>query len=314
MSAQARGTTLRLIAPQNSSAKIVSSLGPRTKLESTNIVLTAGQLSTEDMVRNIRELTRLRDELSHTLRQLGIPRAPRKNLLESPNFDQIVSEGQKELEVNRRRFQETQSRIETIERQIEETRKQSARISELIQAGFSSGEALSRQGEFTKILGRLPSRKLEVAQRALQSNLKDQVILATGNRTKDMVYILVATPPDKASQALQTLILHDFVQTDTPTSNEPDLNKTSVALEEKRETLSRELGTSREELKVFRNEAGEMLNRLADQVQDSLLFLRAVLKMGEGTNAAHAFAWLEKPPQAKLVTALSTQGILVETE
>ncbi len=314
MSNTTKGAVLRLIMPQDSSAKMVSSLGPSAKVESTSLVLRSGRLTTEDIVRNIREFTRLRDELIHTLRQLGIPREPRKGMLENPDYGLILSEAQKQLEDRRKRLQETQARVEGLDRQIEESKKQVGRLGEVADAGFVSEEALPKQGEFARILGRLPLRKLEAAQRALQATLKDQVVLATGNRKKDWVYVLLASPPEKTSPALQTLILYDFVQTEVPTSEEPDLKKALASLEEKKEKLSKELETSKEEMKTVRSESGETLNRLTDRVQDALMLLRAVLKMGEDASVTHVFAWVEKTPPAKMINALSSQGALVEAE
>ncbi len=314
MSNTTRGAVLRLIMPQDSSAKIVSSLGPSAKVDSTSLILRSGRLTTEDIVRNIREFTRLRDELLHTLRQLGIPREPRKGMLENPDYELLLSETQKQLEDKRRHYQEAQTRVESLERQIEDMKKQIGQLGEVAEAGFVSGEALSKRGEFNRILGLIPLRKLEAAQRALQATLKDQVVLATGNRKKDWVYVLLASPPEKTSQAFQTLILYDFVQTEVPPSEELDLKKALASLEEKKDRLSKELETSKEEMKTVRSEAGETLNRLADRVQNALMFLRAVLKMGEGVGVAHAFAWLEKTPPAKMIHALSSQGALVEAE
>ncbi len=314
MSAQSKGTALRLIAPKNSSAKIMSSLGPNVKLESTDLVLSGGRLTTEEMVLNIRDLNRLRDELLHALRQLGIARGPQKNLIEMPDFSRLVSEGQKRLEDNRGQYQEIQSRIESLQRQLEETKKQIAKISELVEGGFTSDDAFSKSGEFTKIIGKLPTRRLEAAQRALQANLQGQAVLAVGNRKKDWVHILAATPSDKAPHALQTLILYDFAQTDVPSSEEPDLDKELSRLDKRRKDLAEELENSRDQMRTFQGEATRILNLLADRVQDSLLFLRAVLKIGEGAGVSHAFAWLEKAPPAKVLSALTIQGVLLELE
>ncbi|HEY4657351.1 MAG TPA: hypothetical protein VIH34_02580, partial [Candidatus Bathyarchaeia archaeon] len=63
-----------------------------------------------------------------------------------------------------------------------------------------------------------------------------------------------------------------------------------------------------------RTEAGKTLNELADTVQDSLIILRGVLKLGEGMKASHSFAWLEKAPSAKVIAALLAHGTVVETE
>lgn len=314
MSSSAKGTVLRLLTPWVSSSTILANLGPLAKVQSTNLVLTSGRLTTEGIVRTIRELARLRDELLHTMRQLSIPRDPRRSGLENPDYEELLGEAQKQLEEKRKLHQETQARIESLQRQIEDVRKQTARVSELDEAGFASTEAFSAHGQFSRLLGRLPVRKLEPAQRALKSNLQEQAVFATGNRKKDWIYVLVAFPGDKMSTALQTLILYDFVQTEVPSSEEPDLKKTLAKLVEKKDKVADELELAQAELKTTRTETGKDLNVLADIVQDSLIVLRGVLKLGEGMKASYSFVWLEKASPTKVVTALSAHGMLVETE
>ena len=314
MSSSAKGTVLRMLTPWDSSSTILANLGPLAKVESTSLVLTSGRLTTEGIVRTIRELTRLRDELLHTMRQLSIPRHAGKTSLQNPDYGRLLGEAQEQLDMRRRSYQETQARTEALQRQTEDIRKQAARISEIVEAGFASTEAFSAPGQFSRLLGRLPVRKLEPSQRALQSALQGQAVFATGNRNKDWVYVLVAAPADKMSTALQTLILYDFVQTEVPSSEEPDLKRALVKLDENKGKVASELELAHVELKTARTEAGKTLNELADTVQDNLIILRGVLKLGEGMKASHSFAWLEKAPSAKVIAALLAHGTVVETE
>jgi uncharacterized protein YlxW (UPF0749 family) len=313
MSATPKGTTLRLILPKDSSGKILASLGTSAKVESKDLTLSADRLTTEMIVRNIKEYMRLRDELLHTLRQLGLPREPRVGSPQVQNHQEALAETRKVLDENRSLYQELQSSIEDLQRQIDEAKKQSSRISEILQAGFPSSEVVSATGDFSRILGRIPVRKLADAQRSLASSMKDQLAFATGNRIKDWVYLLVAVPANKTPQVLQTLLLYDFVQTDIPKSDEPDLQRALASLEAKTKDLTKELEDAKSKLKLFQNEAAETLNRLADNIQDSLMQLQAVLKMGEGANVSRTFAWLAKPLSPKTLNALSDQGVLFET-
>ncbi len=314
MSSTPKGTALRLVMPEPRSSKISSILGPGAKLQSATLVLTAGRLTTEQIVNNIREFIRLRDDLLHTMRQLGIQREPGKSNDSKFDYASLLKDGKAQLEESRRQNQEAQSGIEVLERQVEDARKQISKLSEVAEAGFTSGDALSSQGQFSKLLGRLPVRKLEAAQRALESTFQDQIVMSQGNRKKDWAYLLVATPTDKTPQTLQTLILYDFVQTEIPSSEEPDLKKALLDLEETRTKLSKQLELEKEEMKNLRSEAGKTLNQLADTVQDALITLRAILRLGDGTKVAHALAWMEKTPNPKIVDALSAEGAVVEIE
>jgi len=314
MSSTPKGTTLRLILPKDSSGKILASLGTATKVESRDLTLSVERLTTEMIVKDIKEYIRLRDELLHNLRQLGLPREPRVATSQVQNHQEALVETRKVLDENRNRYQELQSGIEDLQRQIDEAKKQSSRISEILQAGFPSSEVVSAGGEFSRILGRIPVRKLADAQRSLESSLRDQLAFASGNRIKDWVYLLVAVPAGKTPLVLQTLLLHDFIQTDIPKSEEPDLQRALASLETKTRDLTKELEDGKTKLKLFQSEAAEKLNRLADNVQDSLMQLQAVLKMGEGAKLSQTFAWLAKPLPSKTLNALSDQGALFETE
>ncbi len=314
MSAPAKSSALRLILPKNSSGKILASLGPTVKLESKETVLTAGRLTIDDIVKQVKEYARLRDELLHTMRLLGVAREPEIGGQAAPDYSSRLSEAQRQLDTYRGRHQELQSRIETLERELEETKKQLSKLSELGQTGFGPAEVSSRGGEFARILGRMPTRRLDDARRTLENTLRDQAILALGKRSKDWVYLLLAVRPDRVSQALQTLILYDFAQTEIPKSEEPDLNQAQASLEGKKQGLAKDLESAEDKMKEFQTEASERVNRLADDVQDSLMQLRGVLKMGEGSNALRAFAWLPKVPPTKTLNTLTSMGALFETE
>lgn len=305
---------MRLILPKNSSGKILASLGPTVKLESKETVLTAGRLTTDDIVKQVKEYARLRDELLHAMRVLGVAREPEIGGQAASDYSTRLSEAQRQLDTYRERHGELQSRIEALERELEEIKKQLSKLSELGQTGFGPTEVSSSGGEFTRILGRMPVRRLEDARRTLENTLRDQGVLALGKRSKDWVYLLLAVRPDKVSQALQTLMLYDFAQTEIPKSEEPDLNQAQASLEGKKEGLAKDLESAEDEMKEFQTEASERLNRLADDVQDSLMQLRGVLKMGEGSNALRAFAWLPKAPPAKTLNTLTSMGVLFETE
>ncbi len=309
-----KGAVLRIIAPKDSFNKVLASLGPSAKTESWNSVLEGGRQTTDEIVKNIRDYTRLRDELLHAIRQLGVARESKARELEPQDYSDRFSETQKQLQAYRGQYQELQSRIEALGRELEEIKKQQARLAELAETGFGLGEVAPRGGEFARILGRMPARRLEDAQRTLENTFEGQAVLATGRKSKDWVFVLLAVQPDKTSQALQTVMLYDFVQTEVPKSEEPDLEQARALLETKRLNLSNELESVSDRMKVLQEEARETLNRLADVMQDSLMTLRGVLKLGEGSTAVQAFSWLQKPLNPKTLETLSSVGALYEIE
>ena len=314
MSIPPKGTTLRLIMPKEASSRILTTIGSASKLESKETVLTGGGMTTDEIVARIKECVRLRDELVHTIRQLGLTREPKISNVEGGDFADSLRDVRKQLEDQKSEYLETQSRIEDLAKRIEESKRQFARISEVIQAGFTSEDIVFSKGEFNRVMGKMPARKLEDAQRALQKLLGDQVVLALGNRSKDSAYVLLAAPEERMPQVLQTMLLYDFIQTEIPKSEEPDLKSAQSNLEARLKELTQELDASKEELNGIRKLAGETLNSLTDNVQESLIHLQAVLKMGEGSQASFAFALLAKPPTSKVLTSLSSQGALFEAE
>jgi prefoldin subunit 5 len=314
MAATAKGNTLRLIMPKGSSTSIVSTLGPSAKFESSDTILSAGRLTTDKLVSYIRDYSRLRDELLHTIRQLGMSRSARTASTQPSEYAIYLGRARDELDEKKAAYQEIQSRIEMLEKQIEEAKKQASRIQEVIQAGFSSTDLAFGKGEFNRVLGRIPARKLADAQRALEKLLGGQAVLATGNRVGDQVYVLLASPEEKMQQATQTLLLYDFAPSEIAKLDEPDLNTAKTILETKIKKMASDLDQARMELKQFQAHASESLNRLADGVQDSLMQMQAVLKLGEGAPASKVFAWLTKPPTPRTLSSLSSQGVLYETE
>jgi len=300
--------------PKDSSPRVVAAIGPTTTFESSDTVLSAGRLTTDKLVGYIKEYSRLRDELFHTIRQLSLARNAKTASASTGDYAGYLSKAKEELEEKKSEYQGVQSRIDGLEKQIDESKKQLARISEVIQAGFNTTDLSFGKGEFNKILGRIPARKLSDAQSAIQKQLGDQAVLAIGNKVKDTVYVLLAAPEDKIQQATQTLILYDFAQSDVAKSDEPDLNSTKNNLEKRIPELSSSLEKARGEMKQFQDQTGQSLNQMTDQVQDSLMQMQAVLKLGEGAQASKAFALLAKPPTPRILSSLSTHGALYETE
>jgi len=303
LSTAPKGTTLRLLVPKDSAERVLSSLGPTAKLERRDLVLSGDRMTTDDIVKQIRDLSRLRDDILHSIRQFGVQRDPRGTVQTPGNLSGFLAEVREDLENGRSQYQELQSKIESLQRQLDAVEKQ-----------INILEEIGRAGGFSRILGRLPARKLAEAQRDLEGALKDQAVLATGARVKDFVYILVVAPRDKTSQALQTLLLHDFVQTEDPLSEGVDRDATLEALEAKRNSIQKELGKCKDEMKQFQTETQDHLNRIADMVQEAYMSLRGLLQLGEGSKASIAVAWLAKPVPPKTVNIVRSQGAILEME
>ena len=314
MSAQPKGTTLRLLAPKDSTQRILSNLGTTARLETRDFVLSGNKLTTAEIVSQIRDLSRLRDELLHSLRQFGVQRDPKGTGQMPEDLAMLVAEAKEELENRRTQYQELQSKTESLQRQLDSVGKQVSILEEVGRTGFTSPEISGDAGSFSRILGRLPARKLAEAQRDLDGALKDQAVLATGARVKDLVYVLVAVSRDKTSQALQTLLLHDFVQTEAPSSEGVDKEAGKATLEAKRKLVQKELENYRDQMKQFQAETHYSLNRVADMVQEAHMFLRGLLQLGEGSKASLAMAWLAKPVPPKTVSIMRTQGAILEAE
>ena len=271
-------------------------------------------MTTDDIVKQIRVLSRLRDDVLHSIRQFGVQRDTRGTVQTPGNLSGFLAEVREDLENGRSQYQELQSKIESLQRQLDAVEKQINILEEIGRAGFTSPETSGDAGSFSRILGRLPARKLAEAQRDLEGALKDQAVLATGARVKDFVYILVVAPRDKTSQALQTLLLHDFVQTEDPLSEGVDRDATLEALEAKRNSIQKELGKCKDEMKQFQTETQDHLNRIADMIQEAYMSLRGLLQLGEGSKASIAVAWLAKPVPPKTVNIVRSQGAILEME
>src|SRR2546425_679402 len=314
MSTTTKGSVLRIILPRKESRNLLAQLGSSQKLERREIVLSPGRLTTDEIAKYIREFARLRDETLHTIRLLGVPRKAKNSVEPLSDPSRKLDEYWKQLDQIRNDYRESQSRIEKLEREVEDAKKRIGLIDQILETGFGIDDVRTSGLGFSKILGRMPTRRLQDPQKALQANLKDQVLIATGNRKGDWTHLLVAVPSDKAPAVLQTLVLHDFVQTEIPNVDQPDLEVALAMETQRRDAAAKQLEAEKGKLDEFLLQATEKLNQLADISQEALIFLRAVLRMGEDTRAEHAFAVLEKNPPSKVLDALTRSGALVEAE
>ncbi len=311
-----KNVTLRIITPpRTESNRLLEQLGPAQKLESGTIVLDSGRLTTDEIARYIREYLKLRDETLHAIRQLGVERHA-QNVAGTPrDIARQLDPHWKRLTEIRTRYRDLQAQMEILEKQLDDSKKKVALIRQVLETGFGIEEVRGSKGfGFARILGRVPSRRLQDAQKALQSNLKEQAFIATGTQKGDWTHILVAVPSDKATSALQTLVLHDFSPMEIPNVEQPDL-KAALDEETRRlDSVSKQLDEARRKLNEFvKNSSGE-INGLMDNAIESLIYLRAVLRIGEGIKAQHTFAVLAKSPTAKALDALTKSGALVESE
>src|SRR5712692_4473142 len=305
MSTPAKNTLLRAILADDASVKIATALGTPGKTESKRIQLTSGHLTTEQIVGRIKELSKLRDEILQVMRQLDLSREAGPSPVDQLDYDSELESAKGELDEARDKYQEVQGRIENIQRQIDESKKKITALTEISHTGFATDQLESDAEDFRRALGRLPFKKLDAAKKAVQSQFRDQVILAVGNKKQDIFYILVAAPKDKYSQALQTLLLHDFTPIEIPEYKSPDVKSEIQTGEERAKVLAKELDEIKLRLDELRKKAGQTLNRRLDQVVDALMLLRGILKLGEGTQATRIYAHLEKVPPAETLNNLS---------
>src|SRR5205807_5668023 len=308
MSTPAKNTVLRAILADDTSVKMATALGTPGKTESNNITLKSGQLTTEQIVSRIKELSKLRDEIFQAMRQLNLARDP--STTDQLDYDNELDTAKRELDEARNEYQEVQAKIEKIQRQIDDAKKKIRALTEIAQTGSATNQLESGAEDFRRVLGRLPVKKLEAAQKAVQSQFKDQAILAVGNKKQDTFYVLVAAPKDKSSQALQTLLLYDFTPIEILEYKSPDVKSEIQTEEDRVKVLSKELHELKLQLDDLRKKAGQILNRRLDQVVDALMLLRAILKLGEGTQASRIYAQLEKVLPAETVNNLSRSGII----
>jgi vacuolar-type H+-ATPase subunit I/STV1 len=310
MSALAKATVLRALLPNDVSSKTNLGLGTLSKTESKDVTLASGQMTTESMVGRIKELSKLRDEILQVMRQLNLTREARSSPVDRLDYDKEIETTRQELDELRNQHQEIQGKIENVQRQIDDCRKRIVALTEVSAAGFAQDQLESEAEDFRRVLGRLPVRKLEAAQKAMLSQFKDQVTVAVGNRKQDAFYILVVAPKDKASQALQTLLLYDFAPIDIPEYSSRNFKSEIQTEEDGLKVPSAELEGLKLQLDVLSRRAGQTLNRRLDEVVDTLMLLRGILKLGEGTQASRIYARLERVLPAETVTNLSKRGII----
>jgi vacuolar-type H+-ATPase subunit I/STV1 len=310
MSSPAKSIVLRAVLPNDASTNVALALGPTGKAESKTVTLVSGNMTTEAIVGRIKELSKLRDEILQVMRQLNLTRKSEPSRADQPDYDVELELVKRELEEARDKYQEIQGRIEKVQRQIDDSKKKIAALEEISQTGFATDQLESEAEDFRRVLGRLPGKKLEAAQKAVQSQLKEQAILAVGNKKQDSFYILVAAPKDKSSQTLQTLLLYDFTPIEIPEYKSSDVRSEIRTEDERAKILTQELGELELQLDDLREKAGLTVNHRLDQVIDALMLLRAILKLGDGTQASHIYARLEKILPAETVTNLSRLGIV----
>jgi uncharacterized coiled-coil DUF342 family protein len=310
MSTPAKNIVLRAILPDDALVKMATALATPGKTELKKIGLTSGQLTTEEIVGRIKELSKLRDEILQVMRQLSLTREAAPSTGDQLDYDSELESAKRELDEARNEYQEVQGRIEKIQRQIDESKKKIAVLTEISQTGFATDQLESEAGDFRRVLGRLPVKKLEAAQKALQSQYKDQAVLAVGSRKPDIYYVLVAAPKDKISQALQTLLLYDFTPIEIPEYKSTDAKSEIQSEEERAKLLSKELDGLKLQLEDLRRRTGQTLNRRLDGVVDALMLLRGILKLGEGSQASRIYARLERVAPAETLNSLSRKGIV----
>ena len=313
MSSPAKAIVLRAILPNDPSLKTALAR-EAAKIESDTLTLFSEEMTTETIVGHIKELSKLRDEIIQMMRQLSIPREPGTKPIDQVSYYGEPNSIRQEIDETRNRYQEIQGKIEGIQRQIDDSRKLVSGLTELSGTGFTAEQLESEVSDFHRALGRVPVKKLEPVQKAVQAQLKDQAILAIGNKGKDTAYILVATPKDKSSQALQTLLLYDFSQVEIPEVRSNDPKGEIQAQEDKIKALTKELEELKRQQDDIRKTSGRVLNRRLDETSDSLILLRGTLKLGEGAQATRVYTRLERPLPTPTMNELTKKGVIeVET-
>ena len=313
MSSPAKAIVLRAILPNDPSMKTALTR-EGAKVESDTLTLSSEKMTTETIVGRIKDLSKLRDEIIQVIRQCSIPRDPGIEPPDQLNYHGERDSIRQEIDETRNQYQEIHGKIEAIQRQIDDSKKLVSVIMELSRTGFTPEQLESEVGDFHRVLGRIPLKKLEALQKAVQAQLKDQAILAIGSKGKDTAYILVATPKDKSLQALQTLLLHDFFQVEVPEIRSNDPKAEIHALEDRLRALTTDLEELKRQQSDIRKTAGQVLNRRLDEISDSLLLLRGTLKLGEGAQASRVYARLEKPLPTPMMSELTKKAVIdVET-
>jgi uncharacterized coiled-coil DUF342 family protein len=310
MSAPTKITILRAILPNDGSAKAILGLGTFSKTESRSVTLASGLMTTEALVGRIKQLSKLRDEILQVMRLLNLTREAAPSPAVQLDYDEEIETTDEELDEIRNQYQEIQGKIETAQRQVDDSKKKIAALTEISQTGFAADQLESEAGDFRRSVGRLPVKKSEAAQKALQSQFKDQAALAVGNKKQDAVYILVAAPKDRSSQVLQTLLLYDFAPIEISEHELSDVKSEIQREEDRAKAQSEQLGEFKLQLDDLRRKAEQALNRRLDEVVDALMLLRAILKLGEGTQASRIYLQLEKVLPPEIVDNLSRRGII----
>ena len=310
MSSVAKPSTLRIILPKALAQRAMASLGPLAKVDAQELVLDTGRMTTEDVVRYIKEYAKLRDGVAQTLRQLGIERKPESAIPETSDVKTTGSEAETQAAEARSEYQKILSSVEAADRQVQEIEKQVSTLEQLKGTGFSFDEIMSGATGFRRILGRLPFKKLDAAQKALRALLKERAVMMTGAKKNGSVYILVAMPTEDASQALQTLLLYDFIPTDIPNIEAPDATAALMSWQMEKDRLIREKQSQNSRLEALREEMAGPLNRSADNIEETLLLLRGSLRLGGGTKAAHILARLDKPLTPVVLNSLQKDGVV----
>src|SRR5437667_1838499 len=123
MSTPAKNGVLRAILADDASVKMIAALTTPGKTESKKIALTFGQLTTEEIVHRIKELSKLRDEILQVMRQLNLTRVAAPSTVDQLDYDSELELAKQELDEARNEHQEVQGKIEKIQRQIDESKR-----------------------------------------------------------------------------------------------------------------------------------------------------------------------------------------------
>src|SRR5437867_4982721 len=137
MNSVAKTLTVRIIVPKILAQRAISSLGPLGKVEAQELVLDTGRMTTEDVVRYIKEYAKLRDGMSQTFRQIGIERKPESAIPETSDLRTTGSEVETQAAEARSEDQKTLSGVEAAERQVQEIEKQISTVEQLKDTGFN---------------------------------------------------------------------------------------------------------------------------------------------------------------------------------
>ena len=314
MSAAPKPVILRIIVPKTLANQVITSLGPQAKVNATNLIIQTDQLTTEGIVRYIKEYSQLKDELLQMIRQFDIRRDSKPRLIDFPNPDEILEQGRGLLSDTRTTFQNARTQLESLERQADDAKRQAAKIEQLDRAGFDLNAIGMRMSGFKRIIGRLPVKKAEAAEKALRAILSSSLIIARGNRENDTIYLLVAVPTESGQHAIQTLLQYEFVQLEMPEGALDNFRGIVESLIEKSRQLTRELELRRKETQRLNENVGPDLNALTDKAQEVNMILRAALRLGDGTNAAFIQTRLEKPLLPQAIETLSREGVFDEEQ